>query len=150
MFVLFGLFVLFVKMFKFSICIHVMCSGTSTGLTERGGSDLADLSSSEGVLVALDLGSPNSAAVDGTFDVVVGVPAASTAESPSGCVNLGVSCFGVYRYASGASDLRSAPAYNSSDVLVTNAPSGDWHNWATVRLRFSPNSLKKTNNDVFF
>jgi len=101
-------------------------------LTDAGGVDLPNLLYSEAVLVALDLGSVNSAVPDGQFDIIVGVPQQATTDTPAGCVDSGLSCFGVYRYKQGEVNLFRAPEYLTSDPLVTNAPNGDWKNWAVV------------------
>ena len=107
-------------------------SVASTQLTDNGGNDNADLSQSEAILVALDLGSSGSGTPDGTFDIVVGVPRESTSVTPSGCANLDTSCFGVYRYVT-AQDISLAPELTASDKLMTDAPNG-WHSWATVSM----------------
>jgi len=110
-----------------------MNRSSSSALTSLGGVDMPDLSNSEAMLVAFDLGAVNSGTPDGTFDIVVGVPLESTSVTPSGCTNFDVSCFGVYRYDNSAQSISTAPELTAGDALVTDAPNGDWHNWATVR-----------------
>ena len=105
-------------------------------MTHAGGIDTPKLAQSEALLVALDLGSTNNATPDDVFDIIVGVPGQPTTDTPAGCVNEDLSCFGVYRYKQGEAQLQGAPEYLSSDSLVTNAPNGDWKNWASVLFSF--------------
>jgi len=111
---------------------------TAERLTEQGGVDIANFALSEAILIALDLGSVNSAVPDNQFDIIVGVPGEATTETPAGCIDADLSCFGVYRYKQGETFLARAPEYVSSDPLVTDAPNGDWKDWAALSPEGGP------------
>ena len=105
-------------------------------MTHAGGIDTPKLAQSEALLLALDFGSNFSDAPDDEFDIIVGVPGQATTDTPAGCVKEDLSCFGVYRYKQGEAQIPRAPEYLSSDSLVTDAPNGDWKNWASVLFSF--------------